>query len=97
MYGFDDMRRPWDVCAGIVIAQESGAVVVGSAPSFASVSSSPLSSNDSGPFDVTPAILTGRKYLVVRAIQGEENETGLTAQKRIVEEFYGCVDDVAAD
>jgi len=88
---------PWDVCAGIVIAQESGAVIVGSAPSFAAVSSSPLSSNDAGPFDVTPAILTGRKYLVLRALQGEENEVSLAAQKRIVEEFYGCVDDIAVD
>jgi myo-inositol-1(or 4)-monophosphatase len=46
---------------------------------------------------VTPDILTGRKYLVVRAIQGEDGETGLVAQNRIVQEFYGCVDDVAVE
>lgn len=46
------------------------------------------------PFDVTPEILTGRKYLVVRPIQGGEGETELDAQKRIVREFYACVHDV---
>jgi len=93
---------PWDVCAGIVIAQEAGAVVTGSAPSFAEAldffNSNPTEpSNDSAPFEVTPAILTGRKYLVVRAIQGEDNETALMAQSRIVHEFYGCVDDVPVE
>ena len=100
--------RPWDVCAGIVIAQEAGAIITGSSPSFASAlssfyssqdqpSSSAKLSNDIAPFEVTPDILTGRKYLVVRAIQGEDGETGLVAQNRIVQEFYGCVDDVAVE
>ena len=96
--------RPWDVCAGIVIAQEAGAIITGSAPSFASALSSSSTikdpaklSNDTAPFEVTPEILTGRKYLVVRAIQDEDRETGLVAQSRIVQEFYGCVDDVAVE
>jgi len=97
--------RPWDVCAGIVIAQEAGAIITGSSPSFASALGSfystqdqtSSSSNDTTPFEVTPEILTGRKYLVVRGIQGEDGETGLVAQRRIVQEFYGCVDDVAVE
>lgn len=70
-----------------MIAQEAGAVVTGSAPAFAKVS------QDTS-FDVTPDILRGRKYLVVRAIQEEEGETKLDAQRRIVREFYECVEDV---
>jgi fructose-1,6-bisphosphatase/inositol monophosphatase family enzyme len=53
-----DGNRSWDVCAGIVIAQEAGCVITGSHADFDSPS----------PFDVTEAVLTGRKYIVVRAI-----------------------------
>lgn len=60
--------------------------MTGSAPAFSA-------SKDSKIFDVTPAILTGRKYLAIRAIHGEEGETTLAAQKRIAEEVYNCVDD----
>jgi len=52
---------PWDVCAGIVIAEEAGGVVTGSHSIF-----SASSDKDFGV--VTEAILTGRKYIVVRAI-----------------------------
>ena len=52
----------WDVCAGIVIAQEAGGVVTGSHEAFTSSSSS------SSFGDVTEEILTGRKYVVVRAV-----------------------------
>jgi myo-inositol-1(or 4)-monophosphatase len=52
----------WDVCAGIVIAQEAGGVVTGSHEAFASSSSS------SSFGDMTEDILTGRKYIVVRAV-----------------------------
>ncbi|KII94320.1 hypothetical protein PLICRDRAFT_171977 [Plicaturopsis crispa FD-325 SS-3] len=76
---------PWDVCAGIVIAQEAGGVVTGSAGAYAS---------SQGSFDVTEEILTGRKYLVVRGIADTPAEKGLDAQKRIVQEFYDTVDDV---
>ncbi|KAH7907563.1 hypothetical protein BJ138DRAFT_1159846 [Hygrophoropsis aurantiaca] len=82
---------PWDVCAGIVIAQESGAVVTGSHAAFASASS-PDSSAD--PFKVTPEILTGRKYLVIRAIADTPGETGREAQQRIAKEFYETVEDI---
>ena len=53
---------PWDVCAGIVIAEEAGCVITGSHDTFATTSSS----ENFG--IVTEEILTGRKYLVVRAI-----------------------------
>jgi len=53
---------PWDVCAGIVIAEEAGCLVTGSHDVFATSSSS----ENFGV--VTEEILTGRKYLVVRAI-----------------------------
>ena len=52
---------PWDVCAGIVIAEEAGGVVTGSHSTFAA-------SSDKDFGVVTEAILTGRKYIVVRAI-----------------------------
>ncbi|KAA1471605.1 inositol monophosphatase [Dentipellis sp. KUC8613] len=72
---------PWDVCAGIVVAQEAGGFVTGSkdAP------------HDG---DVTEDILVGRKYLVIRGIAGSQGETALDAQKRIAKEFYDTVEDV---
>jgi len=50
------------VSAGIVIAEEAGGLVTGSHDVFAATSSS----NTFG--DVTEDVLTGRKYVVVRAI-----------------------------
>jgi len=66
---------PWDVCAGIVIAQEAGGFVSGSA---------------SSPHDgvVEGSILTGRKYIVVRQIGGDN---GSAQQAALVEEFYQTV------
>lgn len=64
----------WDVCAGIVIAREAGALVVGS-----------KANHDK---EFTADTLTGRKYLVVRAIKDTEQESSLQAQKRIVASFY---------
>jgi len=53
---------PWDVCAGIVIAEEAGGIVTGSRDAF-------LESTRNGTFgEVTEAILTGRKYIVVRGV-----------------------------
>jgi hypothetical protein len=52
---------PWDVCAGIVIAEEAGGVVTGSHNVFASTEKSSFG-------EVTEEILTGRKYIVVRGI-----------------------------
>ncbi|ETW79754.1 hypothetical protein HETIRDRAFT_63751 [Heterobasidion irregulare TC 32-1] len=75
---------PWDVCAGIVIAQEAGGFVTGSKDS----------PHDG---DVTEAILTGRKYLVVRGIADSEGEKAVDAQKRIVKEFYETVEDMQAE
>ncbi|KAF9535706.1 hypothetical protein CPB83DRAFT_842189 [Crepidotus variabilis] len=78
---------PWDVCAGIVISQEAGCVITGSHDTFAISSSSP----EFG--DVTEEILTGRKYIVVRAIGDTNHEKGSEAQKRIIKEFYDAVED----
>ncbi|KAG6857300.1 hypothetical protein H0H87_006493 [Tephrocybe sp. NHM501043] len=79
---------PWDVCAGIVIAEEAGGVVTGSHEVFAASASSDTFG------DVTEEILTGRKYVVVRAIAGNSGETASDAQKRIIKEFYESVEDV---
>jgi len=80
---------PWDVCAGIVIAEEAGCVVVGSHKSFATAG------DNFG--DVAEEVLTGRKHLVVRAIADTPNETGREAQKRIIQEFYDSVQDFDAN
>ncbi|KAK7063936.1 inositol-1-monophosphatase [Favolaschia claudopus] len=82
---------PWDVCAGVVIAEEAGGIVTGSHEVFAATSSGPRFG------DVTEEILTGRKYIVVRAIGETEGETAREAQKRIIEEFYSTVEDVEAN
>jgi len=80
----------WDVCAGIVIAQEAGGVVVGSHDVLKTANA------DSDPFKVTPEVLTGRKYLVIRGIPDTPNETGRQAQLRIAQEFYATVRDTQA-
>jgi len=72
----------WDVCAAIVIGQEAGCYVTGG-------HDSPHDGN------VTPEILFGRKYFIVRAIGDSETEKGVDAQKRIAQEFYATVVDTA--
>ncbi|KAG1813966.1 myo inositol monophosphatase [Suillus subaureus] len=81
---------PWDVCAGVVIAQEAGGVVVGSHAALAAATSAGCSID---PFKVTPEVLTGRKYLIIRAIPDTPNETGKEAQLRIARDFYQTVED----
>ncbi|SPO25712.1 related to quinic acid utilisation protein QUTG (inositol-1(or 4)-monophosphatase) [Ustilago trichophora] len=79
----------WDVCAGIVIAQEAGAAVVGS-----QAHAKQVIQQDGDDFNkVTPELLTGRKYVVVRAINGEKDEENRSAQKKILKDFYECVDE----
>jgi len=75
---------PWDVCAGVVIAQEAGGFVSGGSQS----------AHDG---QVTEEVLYGRKYIVVRAIADTAGETGRDAQKRIVREFYAAVKEWDAD
>lgn len=79
---------PWDVCAGIVIAEEAGGLITGSHTDFSKTASTDAFGV------VTEDILTGRKYLVVRAIGGSPGETASDAQKRIIKEFYDSVEDV---
>ncbi|CAA7265873.1 unnamed protein product [Cyclocybe aegerita] len=81
---------PWDVCAGIVIAEEAGGVVSGSHSAF-------LQSSNENFGAVTEELLTGRKYIVVRAIGDTPDENCLDAQKRIIREFYATVEDVEAN
>ncbi|GJF00204.1 inositol monophosphatase [Phanerochaete sordida] len=71
---------PWDICAGAIIAQEAGGLVAGG-------HSTPLDN------DVNEEILTGRKYIVIRAIGDSEAEKGADAQKRLIKDFYETVDD----
>ncbi|KAJ7040278.1 hypothetical protein C8F04DRAFT_1083015 [Mycena alexandri] len=82
---------PWDVCAGIVIAEEAGGLATGGHEVFAATSSGASFG------DVTEEILTGRKYIVVRAVGEAEGETAIQAQKRIIKEFYSSVEDVDAN
>ncbi|KAJ6609363.1 hypothetical protein B0H10DRAFT_2297879 [Mycena sp. CBHHK59/15] len=82
---------PWDVCAGVVIAECAGGIVTGSHDIFSATSSGTSFG------DVAEEILTGRKYIVVRAIGATEGETAIEAQKRIIEEFYATVQDVEAN
>ncbi|TRM61669.1 hypothetical protein BD626DRAFT_405691, partial [Schizophyllum amplum] len=80
---------PWDVCAGIVIAQEAGGIVSGSHDVFAATM------DDSSKFGVVGEdIIWGRKYLVIRGISPAPGESKVEAQKRIMTEFYETVDDV---
>jgi Inositol monophosphatase family len=53
---------PWDICAGSIIVQEAGGCFVGSPKVFKET----LSSEAFG--EVTEEVLTGRKYLMIRAI-----------------------------
>ncbi|KAM6498758.1 hypothetical protein JOM56_006706 [Amanita muscaria] len=79
---------PWDVCAGIVIAEEAGGVVSGSRDAF-------LESCKTGTFgDVTEAILTGRKYIVIRGIADTPDESGREVQQRLIKDFYETVEEV---
>ncbi|KAG2136539.1 myo inositol monophosphatase [Suillus bovinus] len=81
---------PWDVCAGIVIVQEAGGVAIGSHAALAAATSAGSSID---PFRVTPDVLTGRKYLIIRAIPDTPDETGREAQLRIARDFYQTVED----
>lgn len=78
----------WDVCAGIVIAREAGAVVVGSIAEARSALMSPDFAER-----VPPNVLTGRKYLVVRQIGDMENESGRSAQLRTIRSIYDAVEE----
>ncbi|KAF8589150.1 hypothetical protein K439DRAFT_1613038 [Ramaria rubella] len=79
---------PWDVCAGIVIAQEAGCYVTGSREFF-------LSHRDEDPpqFKDWDELIWGRKYIVIRAIADTPTEKGRDAQRRIVGDFYNSVEE----
>jgi myo-inositol-1(or 4)-monophosphatase len=79
---------PWDVCAGIVIAQEAGCTVTGSHASFKETHGTKSFG------DVTEEVLTGRKYAVIRPIKPTSNETSLQAQARVLGELYEAVEDM---
>ncbi|EDP44752.1 hypothetical protein MGL_1234 [Malassezia globosa CBS 7966] len=79
----------WDVCAGIVIAREAGCAVVGSKAQ----ANNALTQSSFPPATTTPDVLTGRKYLVVRAIGDGNQESGVDAQKRIIRTYYDAVEE----
>ncbi|KZO96406.1 myo inositol monophosphatase [Calocera viscosa TUFC12733] len=72
---------PWDVAAGIVIAREAGGEVFGDKES--SVQGKVF----------TDDMLWGRKYIVIRGVADSPQEKSSEAQKRIVKEFYSCVEE----
>ncbi len=73
-----------------MIAQEAGAAVVGSQAHSALVGKGGEKEEKFN--EVTPELLTGRKYVVVRQIKEDEKENR-DAQKHILGEFYSCVDE----
>ncbi|KAH6916752.1 myo inositol monophosphatase [Coprinopsis sp. MPI-PUGE-AT-0042] len=79
---------PWDICAGSIIVQEAGGCFVGSPEVFKKT----LTSDGFG--EVTEEVLTGRKYLMIRAISDSKDESGKDAQKRLMQEFYDTVIDM---
>jgi myo-inositol-1(or 4)-monophosphatase len=64
---------PWDVCAGMVIAHEAGGLVTGSHAYYDAVIGSPSFG------EPTEEILTGRKYLVIRAVGDSEVRLSIIA------------------
>ena len=70
--------------AAIVIIQEAGG----------SVTSRSLLASECphvDPFTLTPEVLMGREFLVVRAIPETQGEIGREAQLRLAKEFYETV------
>ncbi|KAG0322365.1 hypothetical protein BGZ99_003363 [Dissophora globulifera] len=72
----------WDVCAGIIIVREAGGDVV-----------------DGCGREVTDGqLLTGRRFLTVRACSGEDGSTSpeasLAARKKIIQEVWSVVEDL---
>ena len=64
-------HRPWDICAGAIIAQEAGGFVAGG-------HGAPLDN------DVNEEILWGRKYIVVRAIGDSEASRPVHMRSRVM-------------
>ncbi|EJD03491.1 inositol monophosphatase [Fomitiporia mediterranea MF3/22] len=76
---------PWDVCAGTIIAQEAGGMVN---TSVISVHGGEVTG------DASDKVLTGGKYVVIRAIADSEKEKGIDIQKRLIKEVCETVIDV---
>lgn len=53
-----------------------------------------LEASISSNFKMSAAVLTGRKYLFIRGIEGEN---GMAQQAVIAKDFYECVDDLSLD
>lgn len=90
MLGLGRMCRCGDCGRSVRIpspAYSSGCAVVGSQAHAAQAAQAAY------PPRVTPDVLTGRKYLVVRAIGDTPSESGREAQKRFVRTFYGAVEE----
>ncbi|KAF9923717.1 hypothetical protein FBU30_006220 [Linnemannia zychae] len=72
----------WDVCAGIIIVREAGGVVV----------------DGCGRQTTDGQLLTGRRFLTIRACCGDDGSTSpeavAAAQKKIVNEVWSVVEDM---
>ncbi|CAD6884875.1 unnamed protein product [Tilletia controversa] len=77
----------WDVCAGIVIAREAGAVVIGAKSELSKINEPEFFGS------ISPEVLQGRKYLVVRSIADTPEEKGRAAQIRTIKAIYGALDE----
>lgn len=81
----------WDVAAGWLIANEAGGLTVG-----AKAPTQKLIKDDAPELGkVTPEILQGRKYIVVRAIGDtpDGKTTGRQQQVNLLEEFFDAFDE----
>ncbi|KAJ9120880.1 hypothetical protein QFC22_002815 [Naganishia vaughanmartiniae] len=73
---WDNGCYPWDVCAGMVIIQESGGYATTGDPKVYA----------KGNVDIGDAMM-GRRYCFVRAIAATENESSKEKQERLVKEL----------
>ncbi|KAK4688550.1 myo-inositol-1(or 4)-monophosphatase, partial [Tremellales sp. Uapishka_1] len=76
---WDNGPWAWDVCAGIIILQETGGFFSGSKEDFEK--DTPVGE-----------MIMNRRYIFVRAVPDSQTETGLEIQRRLVKELYDVVE-----
>ncbi|KAF8554328.1 hypothetical protein OG21DRAFT_1484724 [Imleria badia] len=74
---------PWDVCLSSPYKKQGGV----SRPVLSLHQNAP----DVDPFTLTPEVLMGREFLVVRAMPATQGETGREVQFRLANEFYETI------
>ncbi|KAG7527553.1 hypothetical protein FFLO_06821 [Filobasidium floriforme] len=78
----DALNQPWDVCAGMVIIQETGGFICGSKQNFLE-----------GKKETVGEIMLGRRYCFIRAVAPSETETSVEIQRRIAIEMYETIEE----